>query len=262
MTTIATWNVNSIRTRLPHLTAWVKERSPDIILLQELKCMDDVFPREAIEDLGYNIAVRGQKAYNGVAILSKTPIEDIVYTLPTFEQDQEARYIEAVVGGIRVASVYVPNGQEVGSEKFAYKLTFLEALRTHCQTLLMHDEAVILGGDYNIAPFLADAHTAEAFAKERLLCSKEERQAFHRLMTLGYVDGFRLLYPDILPQNQRLFSWWDYRTGAYGENKGYRIDHLLCSPQAADLVKAAGIDQETRGEQQPSDHAPVWIQLT
>lgn len=261
MTTIATWNVNSIRTRLPHLLTWINERTPDIILLQELKCQHETFPHEALEDAGYNIALLGQKSYNGVAILSKFPLEDMTYNLPTFAQDSQARYIEAVTNGLRVASVYVPNGQEVGSDKFTYKLAFLKALKDHCRQRLSHDEVFVVGGDYNIAPGLADVPTPDVLIKDRILCSRQERQAFSAFLNDGLVDGFRLLYPDLIPSHQQLYSWWDYRAGSYQDNKGYRIDHLLCSPQGADRLEDGGIDHETRGEKQPSDHAPVWLRL-
>ena len=228
MTVIATWNVNSIRTRLDHLKKWVEERNPDIILLQELKCQKEAFPFEEVENLGYNIALLGQKSYNGVAILSKSPLEDVVYGLPTSQGDEQARYIEALVDGIRVASVYVPNGQEVGSEKFAYKMQFLDALKHHGRVLLKNNEPLVIGGDYNIAPFVSDGHTPDTFKKDRILCSLQEREMLRSLYHEGFIDGFRLKHPDSLPANQNVFSWWDYRAGSYGNNKGYRIDPLLC----------------------------------
>lgn len=261
MTIITTWNVNSIRTRLDHLTKWSNERKPDIILLQELKCQESDFPKEAIEDLGYNVALLGQKSYNGVAILSKRTLEDISYTLPTFSEDKQARYIEALVDGIRVASVYVPNGQEVGSEKFVYKMKFLKALQDHGQSLLAYNEPLVIGGDYNIAPFVSDGHNPDTFKKDRILCSLQERETLRELYNTGFVDGFRLKYPADLPGNNTHFSWWDYRSGSYGNNKGYRIDHLLLSPAAADLFQDTGIDHEIRADERPSDHAPVWIEL-
>lgn len=260
MTVIATWNVNSIRTRLPHLKEWLKDRDPDIVLLQELKCVEEAFPFEEIEDLGFNVKVLGQKSYNGVAILSKDPIEDLVLGIPGFD-DPQARYIEALCGTTRVASIYVPNGQEVGSEKFAYKLRFLKALQDHVQTLLLAGERVVLGGDYNIAPSVADGYNPETFQKDRILCSKAERDALFSLMNIGYLDGYRVKNPEILPENHHHFSWWDYRAGSYESNKGYRIDHLFCSPPAADHIVDAGIDHETRIKERPSDHAPVWLTL-
>jgi exodeoxyribonuclease-3 len=257
MTLIATWNVNSIRTRLMHLETWLKERQPDIVLLQELKCVEGDFPREHIEDLGYNCAVFGQKSYNGVAILSKSPLEDITCGLPTFAHDPEARYIEAFTAGLRVASVYVPNGQEVGSPKYAYKLNFFKALAQHTKTLLSFNEPLILGGDYNVAPYLEDAHNPRRFEANEILCSLDEREHLNSLINLGLVDGLRLQFP----REQKIFTWWDYRGGSFERDKGYRIDHMLLSPQAADLFQEAGVDTNTRGRDKPSDHAPVWIQV-
>jgi len=261
MITVATWNVNSLRTRLEPFKKWINERDPDVILLQEIKCQEEHFPREEIEDLGYNISLLGQKSYNGFAILSKSPVEDVVYGLPSFQEDEQARYIEAFVNGVRVASVYVPNGQEVGSDKFAYKMAFLKALQAHGNDLLKQNEPLVIAGDYNIAPFISDGHSPERFKEDRILCSLQEREALRTLYNSGFIDGFRLKHPSFLPKNQGLFSWWDYRSGSYQNNKGYLIDHFLLSPKAADLLQDAGIDPETRSEERPSDHAPVWVKL-
>lgn len=258
---IVTWNVNSVRARLPNVIEWIEETQPDVILLQEIKCQQDAFPYETFEDLGYNIAVHGQKTFNGVAILSKTPLEDITRGLPTFPEDPQARYIEAVVstkdGAMRVASVYVPNGQAVGSDKFAYKMTFLENLRAHLNELLSYDEAIIIGGDYNIAPTDQDVHDPVAWHNE-ILCSPQERQKFQTLLNTGYHDGVRLMYDD---NNPGPFSWWDYRSGAWQRNNGLRIDHLLLSSQAVDKLKGAGVDAPTRAKEKASDHAPVWCEF-
>lgn len=262
MTVIATWNVNSIRTRLGHTLLWLKERNPDIVLVQEIKCQTADFPFMEIEDLGYNIRILGQKSYNGVAIFSKLPIDEIQEGLPTFQEDTHSRYLEAQIGTLRVATVYVPNGQSVGSEKFAYKLNFLDALYRHGQTLLAQDMPLIIGGDYNIAPALCDGHSQERFTNNHILCSLEERQHFRRLLNLGFLDGLRLKYPACLRENQDLYTWWDYRARAYESNLGYRIDHLLLSPQAADLFNDAGVDHHLRGLEKPSDHAPVWISIS
>ncbi len=262
MTLIATWNVNSIRTRLPILEKWVAHRNPDIILLQELKCMEETFPLTAMEDLGYNVEMLGQKSYNGVAILSKYPIEDVVHGLPTLSNDPQARYIEAFCGGIRVASVYVPNGQKIDSDKFNYKMNFLKALKKHARALLAQDESLIIGGDYNVAPDLCDGHNPDIFEKNRILCSLQEREALKNVINEGLIDGYRVVHPETLHENQKKFSWWDYRSGSYENNKGYRIDHLYCSPKAADFIQNSGIDIETRLQERPSDHAPVWLSLT
>lgn len=252
---IVTWNVNSIRARLDNVMEWVQEHQPDVLLLQEIKCQEESFPKETFEDLGYNIAIHGQKTFNGVAILSKFPIEDIIRNIPHFNNDDHARYIEAVTNGVRVASVYVPNGQSVGSDKYAYKLVFLEKLRHHLADILNYEEPFVVGGDYNIAPTDLDVACPEEW-KGEILCSLAERNAYASLLHLGYYDAFRILYPI-----DKLFSWWDYRSGSWQKNEGLRIDHLLLSPQAADLLKKTGIEREARGKEKASDHAPVWCIL-
>lgn len=261
MTVIATWNVNSIRTRSDHLTTWLKDRQPDIVLLQELKCVDEAFPYDLVHDAGYNVEVFGQKTYNGVAILSKTPIEDVVRGLPTLK-DEQSRYIQALCGDTLVASVYVPNGQDVGSDKFGYKLTFYDALKQHTRDLLKTYDYIVIGGDYNVAPSRHDGHDPDVFMQNRILCSLQERHALNSFVNEGLVDGYRVLYPESIDRFKNQFSWWDYRAGSYENNKGYRIDHLYCSPKQADRLNAAGIDHETRGYERPSDHAPVWIGVT
>lgn len=255
MKTFVSWNINSIRVRLPSFLPWLKERGPDVVLLQETKVMDDQFPREEIENLNYNIATYGQKTYNGVAILSKYPIEDITRGIPGFEDDQ-ARYIEAVVKGVRVASVYVPNGMEVGSDKYQYKLNFLKHLYTHTQELLTYDEAFLLGGDFNIAPADQDVYDPQEWY-EKILCSTPEREGLRSLMYLGLTDALRALHP----QEKDLYTWWDYRGGAWQNNEGLRIDHFLLSPQAADCLKEAFVDKDVRSLEKASDHAPVCCGL-
>ena len=253
---IVTWNVNSIRARLEHLTDWLKSSRPDIVLLQETKCEEIAFPKALLEDLGYNIALSGQKSYNGVAILSKYPLEDVRRGLPAFPEDENARYIEAVAANFRVASVYVPNGNTVGSEKYQYKLKFLDNLCSHMATLLLFEEACIIGGDYNIAPEDRDVHNPQAWEGE-VLCSVPERQQFQSLLHLGYYDALRLQDKDS-SSAKGPFTWWDYRKGAWQNDEGLRIDHLLLSPMAADRLQAAGVEKEPRGWDKPSDHAPVW----
>ena len=252
---IVTWNVNSVRARLDILIEWLREHEPDVMLLQEIKCEAHAFPLEAIEDLGYNIAIHGQKTFNGVAILSKSPLEDVQRGLSFFEEDPQARYIEAVTNSVRVASVYVPNGQAVGTDKYAYKLVFLERLHQHLQSLLQYEEIVVIGGDYNIAP--ADLDVADPKAWEGdVLCSIPERKAFQALLNLGYRDGFRIDHP-----HEKLYSWWDYRSQAWPNDAGLRIDHLLLSPQATDRLQSTGIDKAPRGKEKASDHAPVWCSI-
>ncbi len=255
MMTFATWNINSIRTRLPLLLLWLKKTNPDIVLLQEIKAVDNQFPTQEFETLGYNIAFSGQKTYNGVAILSKFPIEDIVRGIPGFKDDQ-ARYIEAVIKEVRVASVYVPNGMAVGSDKYHYKLDFLKHLYAHTQTLLTYDEAFILGGDFNIAPEEGDTYDPQEW-HEKILCSTKEREGWRSLLYLGLTDALRALHPE----DKELYTWWDYRGAAWQNNFGLRIDHFLLSPQAADRLKEAFVDRHARGVEKASDHAPVLCRL-
>lgn len=255
---IATWNVNSVKARLAHLLEWLRQSQCDVVLLQELKCETDAFPRMEVEDLGYNIALVGQKTYNGVAILSKYPLDDVSYALAGDETDEQARYIEALICAetpVRVASIYVPNGQEVGSDKFAYKMAFYDRLHAHAKALIAADERVILGADYNVAPYPLDVFDAKAL--DGSVCYHEaERAKLRALLHLGYYDAFRVLNPEA-----KQFSWWDYRGGAYAQNKGLRIDHLLCSAHAMDAAESCRIDETPRGWEKPSDHAPVVMTL-
>lgn len=255
MMNIVTWNINSIRARIPLLLSWLQEKNPDVVLLQETKATDDQFPREEIETLNYNIATYGQKTYNGVAILSKFPIEDITCGIPGFEDDQ-ARYLEAVIKGARVASVYVPNGMAVGSDKYQYKLEFLNHLKAHVRTLLTYDEAFLLGGDFNVAPRDEDVYDPQGW-HEQILCSTRERESLRALIYMGLTDALRALHP----QEKDLYTWWDYRGGSWQKNEGMRIDHFLLSPQAVDHLKDAFVDKEVRGLEKASDHAPVVCQL-
>jgi exodeoxyribonuclease-3 len=264
MTLIASWNVNSIKARLPNVLDWVKKKKPDILLLQELKCVEEAFPALEFGDLGYNCAVVGQKTYNGVAILSKTPLEVAERALPGDNGDDHARYIEGVTtakaGTLRVASLYLPNGNPIGSdgarsEKFAYKLAWLERLRLHMKALLKLEEPTVLGGDYNVIPEPADAHDPAAWAGDALF-QPESRKAFRRLLHLGYTDAFRALHAE-----PGAYTFWDYQGGAWPKDHGIRIDHLLLSPQAADLLAESGIDREPRAKEKASDHTPVWCRL-
>ncbi|MGP0591161.1 exodeoxyribonuclease III [Nitrospira sp. T9] len=253
---IATWNVNSIKVRIPHLMEWVKQANPDIVLLQELKTTEDQFPRMAIEELGYNMAIVGQKTYNGVAILSKAPIEIEHTILPGAPSDEQARYVEAVVGNVRVASIYLPNGNPVETEKFTYKLAWLDRLITHAQSLLALEEAVVLGGDFNVCPTDHDVYDPMGFADDAL-CRPESRARFRALCHLGYTDALRALHPRL-----GLYTYWDYQAGRWNRDEGLRIDHLLLSPQAADRLVAADVDRGPRGMDKPSDHTPVWCELS
>jgi exodeoxyribonuclease-3 len=255
MTKIATWNVNSVKVRLGHVLDWLKTAQPDVLLLQEIKVVEEGFPRLEIEDLGYNCAISGQKTYNGVAILSKRPIEVDQRGLPGDESDTQARYIEGFTGNVRVASIYLPNGNPVDTEKFAYKLGFLGRLHSHVRELLGQEEAFVLGGDYNVAPTDHDVYNPEAW-KNDALCRPESRAAFRKLLNLGLTDAI-----DVLGKNRGRYTWWDYQAGAWQRDQGLRIDHLLLSPQAADRLTDSGIDKGPRGKEKPSDHTPVWCQL-
>lgn len=260
MLRIATWNVNSVKSRLAHLLEYLKTAAPDILLLQELKCVEDAFPYMEIEELGYNVAVCGQKTYNGVAILSKYPLEDVIKILPGDESDEQARYVEAVVSlegrAIRVASVYVPNGQSPTSDKFPYKLKFFDRLHDHIEKLLEHEEVLVIGGDYNIAPEAIDVFAPQQL--EGTCCfHKDERAKWRRLIHLGLTEAFRAIHP----YREKSYSWWDYRGGGWQRDQGMRIDHLLLSPQAADRLKDSDIDKTPRGWEKASDHTPVWAEL-
>jgi exodeoxyribonuclease-3 len=260
MIKIATWNVNSVKSRLEHLAEYLRgDDAPDILLLQELKCQTESFPYMEIEDAGYNVAVHGQKSYNGVAILSKFPISDVTKQLPGDESDEQARYIEAVISlkdnAIRVASIYVPNGQTPDSDKFQYKLKFFGRLYNHAQELLKYDEALVWGGDYNVAPEPVDVF--DPVRLDGTTCFHiDERKKFRSLISLGFTDAYRATN-----DNKQQFSWWDYRAGAWQHNHGMRIDHLLLSPQAADLLENSDVFMPLRAKDKASDHTPVWCSL-
>ncbi|WP_422007414.1 exodeoxyribonuclease III [Pyruvatibacter mobilis] len=256
---IATWNVNSIKVRLPNLLAWLKEAEPDVVCLQELKCVDDAFPRSAIEDAGYNVETHGQKTYNGVALLSRSPMEDVSRGLPGMEDDEQARYIEALVPAgntmLRVASIYLPNGNPAPGPKYDYKLDFMAKLHAHAQALLAHEEPLVLAGDYNVIPKAEDVHDADAWADDALFLP-ETRLAFQSIGNLGLTDAFRACHT-----TPHRYSFWDYQGGAWQKDHGIRIDHLMLSAQAADRLSACDIDKHVREWEKPSDHVPVWAEL-
>ncbi|WP_439817867.1 exodeoxyribonuclease III [Zavarzinia sp. CC-PAN008] len=257
---IATFNVNSIKVRLPLLLGWLKQAAPDVVLLQEIKVETEKFPRTDIEDAGYNLAVVGQKTYNGVAILSKFPMTVELDCLPGSPGGEEqSRYVEAVVDAgahaVRVASIYLPNGNPVETEKFPYKLGWMERLRAHAATLLRHEEILVLGGDYNCCPTDLDVYDPVGWANDAL-CRPETRQHFRALCNLGFTDAVRALDP-----SPHLYTFWDYQAGRWQRDQGLRIDHLLLSPQAADRLMAAGVDKTPRGFDRPSDHTPAWVEL-
>lgn len=251
---IATWNVNSLKVRLPHLLQWLAENPVDVLCLQETKLTDDKFPLAEINAAGYQAAFSGQKTYNGVAILSKHPILDVVRNNPRFE-DAQQRIIAATIEGVRIICAYVPNGQMVDSDKYAYKLAWLASLREWlAEEMLGHEELAILG-DYNIAPEDRDVHDPVAWAG-MIHCSERERAALASLVDLGLCDSFRLF-----EQPEKTYSWWDYRQLAFRRNAGLRIDHILLSPKLARRCVACAIDRVPRKWEQPSDHAPVVATL-
>ena len=255
---IATWNVNSVRQRLGHLLAYLEESSPDALCLQELKCQDEAFPRAEVEALGYNVATHGQKTFNGVAILAKRPFE-VARGLPGEESDVQARYIEAVIpagaGVLRLASVYLPNGNPAPGEKYDYKLAFMDRLTAHARRLLALEEPLVLAGDFNVIPEPRDAADPAQWRADALFLPRT-REKFRQCLALGFTDALRAS-----ADAGGLYTFWDYQAGAWQRDNGIRIDHCLLSPQAADLLRAAGVDKAMRGRDKPSDHVPVWIEL-
>jgi len=256
---VATWNINGVKARIEAALTYLRQECPDVICLQEIKSVDENFPAGAFEDLGYNVAVHGQKGFNGVAILSKLPFDDVTRRLPGNHDDEQARYIEAVVsvpsGAIKVVSIYAPNGNPLGTEKFSYKLAWLKRLEQHARAMLAEEMAFVIAGDYNIIPEPADAKRPSAWTEDALF-QPESRASFRRLVNEGLTDAVRLCHPD-----PGVYTFWDYQAGAFQKDDGIRIDHLLLSPQAADRLKSAGVDRFTRGWEKPSDHVPVWVDL-
>jgi exodeoxyribonuclease-3 len=263
---IATWNVNSIKARLPRVLEWLASAKPDVVLLQEIKTTEDAFPALEFGDLGYNVAVAGQKTYNGVAILAKSRIEVERTALPGDTADDQARYVEALIAGkgkgiLRVASIYLPNGNPArddagkDSDKYRYKLKWMERLTAHVRELLKTEDAIVLGGDYNVCPTDDDVYDPKAFADDAL-CRPESRARFRAMVYLGLTDAVHALNP--APHQ---YTYWDYQRGAWQRDDGLCIDHLLLSPQAADRLRASGIDKKPRGKDKASDHTPVWCEL-
>ena len=256
---IATWNVNSIRQRLDSLQAWLAERKPDIVCLQEIKCVDEAFPREAFEALGYNVAVHGQKTFNGVALLSKLPFDEVAPGLMGDNGDVQARFLEALVstknGVLRVVSLYLPNGNPPDTEKYSYKLKWMDRLIAFSRERLKLEEPFVLAGDYNVIPAAADAKRPAAWATDALFLP-QTREKFRSLLNLGLTDAVRAT-----SDSPDLYSFWDYQAGSWPKNDGIRIDHLLLSPQATDRLVDAGLDRHVRSWDKPSDHVPVWVDL-
>ena len=256
---IATWNVNSIRQRIDSLQTWLKQRDPDIVCLQEIKCTDEAFPREPLEAMGYNVAVHGQKTFNGVALLSKCQFDEVAPGLIGDQADVQARFLEALVstrtGVLRVVSLYLPNGNPAPGEKYTYKLNWMDRLAKFAHERLKLEEPLVLAGDYNVIPTPLDARRPEAWTKDALFLPPT-REKFRALLNLGLTDALRAASDE-----GGLYTFWDYQAGAYQKNDGIRIDHLLLSPQAADRLQGAGIDRHVRGWDKPSDHVPVYVDL-
>ena len=255
---IATFNINGIKARIDALTAWLTESQPDVACLQEIKSVDDAFPRQHFEDMGYTVETHGQKSFNGVAILSKLPLEDVTRGLPGDDSDEQARWIEATVMGntpVRVCGLYLPNGNPVPGEKYDYKLAWMKRLKARAEALLADEAPAVMCGDYNIIPQDEDAARPDAW-REDALARPESRAAFRAILNLGFTEAFRAT-----TQGDGHYSFWDYQRGAYDRNDGIRIDHHLLTPQAADLLTNCWIEADVRGREKPSDHVPVWIEL-
>ncbi len=255
---IATWNVNSINARLDTVVAWFEAVAPDVACLQEIKCIDEKFPTEAFERLGYNVAVHGQKSYNGVALLSKIPFEDVRRGLPGDDNDQQARYIEAVIYGarpVRIAGIYLPNGNPVGTEKYDYKMAWMARLEAHARDLMTLEEPLVIAGDYNVIAEPADVYDPAAWIGDALY-QPRTRAALRALKNLGLTDAYTAADGAAAG-----YTFWDYQAGAWPKNHGIRIDHLLLSPQAADLLGEVTIHRDVRAGMKPSDHVPVVAEL-
>jgi exodeoxyribonuclease III len=251
---IASWNVNSIRARLDQVTAWLKVRTPDVLLMQELKGAE--FPSEVFKELGYESAAVTQKAYNGVAILSRYPMETLNTTLAGDELDSHARYLETTIEGIRVVNIYLPNGNPVGTDKFAYKLAWMDRLEKEMSAWRKEDLPVLIGGDFNVIPEDIDCHKPASWIHDALF-QPEPRARYRALLSLGYTDAFRALHPDEKGQ----FTFWDYWRQAFEHNRGIRIDHFLLSPKVAERLQSCEIDRGPRAQPQPSDHTPIMVEL-
>lgn len=257
---IASFNINGIKARIEALPAWLAEAKPDAVCLQEIKSVDEAFPRELFEGMGYRVETHGMKSFNGVAILSRLPLEDVTRGLPGDEDDIQARWIEATVigdtGALRICGLYLPNGNPVPGPKYDYKLAWMARMQARVQALLATEEPLAFCGDYNVIPEAQDAAKPEAWVTDALFLP-ETRAAYRRIVNLGLTDAFRVRVPG--PGN---YTFWDYQAGAWERNNGIRIDHLLLSPQAADRLVDVGIDKGVRGLEKPSDHVPIWAELS
>ncbi|MFD1343941.1 exodeoxyribonuclease III [Litorisediminicola beolgyonensis] len=265
---IATYNINGIKARLPALLDWLKEADPDVVCLQEIKSVDAAFPAEEIEALGYNVETHGQKSFNGVALLSKLPLEDVTRGLPGDDSDEQARWIEATVMGdteaVRICGLYLPNGNPVSFDaqgaperegKYGYKLDWMDRLHARAEALMAAETPALMAGDYNIIPQREDAARPDAWTKDALFLL-ESREAFRRILNLGFTEAIRTRHPE-----PGLYSFWDYQANSWERNNGIRIDHVLMTPACADLMTDCGIDRDVRAREKPSDHVPVWVEL-
>ncbi|MFK8027252.1 MAG: exodeoxyribonuclease III [Gammaproteobacteria bacterium] len=252
---IASWNVNSLRVRLPQVLEWLYASDVDVLAIQETKTQDSEFPLEEIQDAGYHVVFSGQKTYNGVAILAKTQPQDPVTDIDNLD-DPQRRILAATVNDIRIINLYVVNGSEVGSEKFAYKLDWLEKVTAHIKKEMKKNKKVVVLGDFNIAPEDSDVHDPKRW-KDKILCSQEERQAYEKMLALGLMDTFRQF-----DQDENMFSWWDYRGGGFRRNQGLRIDLILASKLLSEQCKNSTIDITPRGWERPSDHTPVIAEFS
>ena len=256
---IATWNINSIKQRMDNLVAWLAERQPEVLCLQETKCVDEAFPREPLEAIGYNVAVHGQKGFNGVAVLSKLRFDEVMARLPGDEADLHARFLEVVVstpaGAMRIASVYLPNGNPPDTDKYSYKISWMDRLSNYASERLELEEPFVLAGDFNVIPSQRDARNPDRWVGDALFLPRT-RGKFRALCNLGLTDAVRAGSDGPGP-----FTFWDYQAGAWQKNDGIRIDHLLLSPPAADRLVGAGVDKHVRAWEKPSDHVPVWADL-
>ncbi|TNF18640.1 MAG: exodeoxyribonuclease III [Rhodobacteraceae bacterium] len=256
---IATFNINGIKARIGALTDWLKEAEPDVAVLQEIKSVDEAFPRDHFEDMGYNVETHGQKGFNGVALLSRLPLEDVSRGLPGDDSDDQARWIEATVMGthqaVRICGLYLPNGNPVPGPKYDYKLAWMERLFHRAESLMAAEAPAIITGDFNIIPQSEDAATPSEWEGDALFLP-ESRAAFRRIVNLGFTEAFRARHPE--PGH---YTFWDYQAGAWQRNNGIRIDHFLLTPGCADMLTDCQIDSAVRGRDKPSDHVPVWIDL-
>ena len=252
---IASWNVNSLRARMEHVTRWLQEQAPDVLLLQELKGTD--FPTAAFKELGYESASVTQKSYNGVAILSRAPIEVVSTTLSGDDADSHARFLETIIAGVRIVNIYLPNGNPVGTEKFDYKLAWMDRLIRQMQIWKDSDVPVLVGGDFNVIPEDIDCHKPASWIRDALF-QPQSRERYRALLELGYIDAFRSLHPEETGQ----FTFWDYFRQAFDHNRGIRIDHFVLSRSLAERLQSCVIDRGPRGEEKPSDHTPILLSLS